>query len=130
MIWDLIKYTFTSLATFPIIPFLIAFFGYGIFQPDRKKVVRLSMDITTIFLIFNISALFNKIFNSQFGLYLILIVMLICAGLLGNALYRKHGQLLWKRVLRVIWRLTFFITVLLHIIFMLIILINMAFTVS
>lgn len=130
MVWDIIKYTFTSLATFPIIPFLITFFAYGIFQPERKKVIRLSMDVTTLFLIFNISALFNQLFNSSFGLFLILIVMLVAAGLLGNALYRKHGQLLWKKVLRVIWRLTFFISVLLHVVFMIIIILNLAFTVS
>ena len=88
------------------------------------------MDVTTLFLIFNISALFNQLFNSSFGLFLILIVMLVAAGLLGNALYRKHGQLLWKKVLRVIWRLTFFISVLLHVVFMIIIILNLAFTVS
>lgn len=130
MVWDIFKYTFTSLATFPIIPFLITFFAYGIFQPNKKIVIRLAMDITTIFLIFNIGALFNDIFKSELGLYLLLIIMFIAAGLLGNALYRKHGQLLWKRVLRIIWRLTFFLTALLHIIFMLIILIRLAFTVS
>ena len=130
MVWDILRYTFTSLATFPIIPFLITFFAYGLFQSDKKIVIRLAMDVTTVFLLFNIGALFNNIFNSELGLYLLLILMLIAAGLLGNALYRKHGQLLWKRVLRIIWRLTFFLTAILHIIFMLIIIIRLAFTVS
>lgn len=127
--WDILRYTLTTLATFPIIPFLITFFAYGIVQPERKKAIRLAMDVTTAFLVMNISALFNHVFNSSFGLFLILIVMLISAGLLGNAQYRKNGQLLWKKVLRIIWRLTFFVSVLLHLIFMLIVLINLAFTV-
>jgi len=130
MVWDIIVYTITSLATFPVIPFLITFFAYGIIQPERKKVIRLAMDVTTIFLIINVAALFNILFNSKFGLYLIIIVMLIAAGLLGNALYRKHGKLLWKRVIRVIWRLTFFLSVLLHLVFMIIKIIELAFTVS
>ena len=128
--WDIIRYVFTVMSTVPFIPFLIVFFAYGLFEKERKQVIRVSMDVSTIFFILNVAAMFNTLFHSTFGLYGILLFMLIGGGLLGNALYRKHGNVQWSKILRIVWRITFFITVLLYVIFTVFILFKLAFTVS
>jgi len=128
--WEIIKNTIAAIAIVPIIPFVITYIGYSFMESDRKKSIRLAMDVSTLFFLICVSALFNLLFHSNFGLYLILLMMVIGAGLLGNAQYRKSGVISWKRIVKVIWRLTFFVTVSLYIILVLFALIKTMFTVA
>ena len=97
-----------TLSVIPIVPFLIVFFiGKGL-KKDKKKTFMLAMDVTTFFLLLSVSALFNNIFNSGFGFYLILIIVLISAGLIGGAPNRMKGKVDGKRLFRAVWRLSFF----------------------
>ncbi|AIQ75955.1 MULTISPECIES: DUF3397 domain-containing protein [Paenibacillus] len=97
-----------TLSVIPIVPFLIVFFiGKGL-KKDKKKTFMLAMDVTTFFLLLSVSALFNNIFNSGFGFYLILIIVLISAGLIGGAQNRMKGKVDGKRLFRAVWRLSFF----------------------
>lgn len=118
MIWESIKHVYAYLAVIPIIPFAIILFGYGAFIRDHKKAFRLAMDITTALLIGCVAVLFDELFSSKFGLYGILLFMLLGGGLLGNAQFRKRGSVDAKKVFRMIWRLSFFTMSLLYIIFM------------
>src|SRR5690606_13582807 len=129
LMWDIIKSIFAALATFPILPFVVVFFGYLAFAKERKQAIRMAMDISTIFFIFNVAALFKNLFGSGFGLYGIFLVMIIGAGLLGNGYYRKKQEIPWKVIVRIVWRITFFITAILSILLYLIILFKLAFTV-
>lgn len=74
---------------------------------DRKQAVKLAMDVTTLFLLFSVSALFNNTFQSRFGFYLILLVLLIAVGLIGSAQTRWKGKVDVRRLVRVVWRLAF-----------------------
>jgi hypothetical protein len=65
------------------------------------------MDVTTAFLILSVSALFNNIFNTGFGFYLILLLLLIAVGLVGGAQNRIKGGVDLKRMGRAVWRMTF-----------------------
>ncbi|MMZ64191.1 hypothetical protein D3C80_1877340 [compost metagenome] len=65
------------------------------------------MDVTTLFLILAVSALFNNVFGSNFGFYLILLILLITLGLIGGAQNRLKGKVDIRRMLRAVWRLTF-----------------------
>lgn len=76
------------------------------------------MDVTTGLLIGCVAVLFDKLFNSQFGLYGILLFMLLGGGLLGNAQFRKRGKIDGKKIFRTIWRLSFFTMSLLYLVFM------------
>lgn len=127
--WDIIKYILSAIATIPILPFVIVYFGYLAFAKERKQAIRMAMDISTIFFIVNVGALFNQLFNSSFGLYGIFLVMIIGAGLLGNGAYRKKQEIPWKRIVRVVWRVTFFVTALLYIFLNMFMLLKLAFTV-
>ncbi|MFC6331374.1 DUF3397 domain-containing protein [Paenibacillus septentrionalis] len=127
--WDIIKYIFSAIATFPILPFIIVFIGYELYSKDRKRSIRMAMDVSTVFFILSVGALFNELFNSGFGLYGIMLAMIIGAGLLGNAHYRKNGTIPWKRMLRVIWRVAFFVTAFLWLVLITFVLLKLAFTV-
>lgn len=128
--WSIIGYIFSAIATIPILPFIIIYLGYGAIVKNRKKAIRMAMDISTLFFLLNVAALFNQLFNSSFSIYGILLVMLIGGGLLGNAHYRKGGIIPWKVILRVVWRITFFVTAFLYIILSIFVLFRLAFTVS
>jgi len=123
--WDIIS----AIATLPILMFIVVYFGYGFFIKDRKRAIRMAMDVSTVFFILNVGALFNHLFSNKFGLYVILLVMIIGAGLLGNIYYRKSGAVPWKRIVRVVWRVTFFVTVLLYVVLNIYVLLKLAFTV-
>jgi hypothetical protein len=126
---EFIKHLYAYMAVLPIIPFAIILFGYGAYIQDRKKAFRIAMDITTALLIGCVAVLFDDLFKSNFGLYGIMLFMLLGGGLLGNAQFRKRGAVDVKRVFRTIWRLSFFTMSLLYILFMFIGIGRMVFTV-
>jgi hypothetical protein len=118
MIWESIKHIYALLAVIPIIPFLLIYFGYAALTGNRKKAFRTAMDVTTALLIGCVSVLFNKIFNSNFGFYGILLVLLLGGGLLGNVQYRARGSIDVPRIMRAIWRLGFFMMGLFYVVLM------------
>ncbi|MFD0715125.1 DUF3397 domain-containing protein [Paenibacillus sp. GCM10027626] len=107
-IWVSFKHLYAVLAVVPIVPFLLVYFGLGAYTGDRKKAFRTAMDVTTALLIGCVAVLFNHIFGKSFGLYGILLILLIGAGLLGNVQYRLKGIVDIKKILRAVWRLGFF----------------------
>ncbi|MFD2116234.1 DUF3397 domain-containing protein [Paenibacillus yanchengensis] len=115
-VWDYMKTIYAVIAIIPIIPFVTVLVCYSLFTGDRKKALRLAMDISTMFFIGTVAALFNNTFDSKFGLYAILLIMLIGGGLLGNAQYRKRGSVDIKRIFFMVWRLTFFLMCICYII--------------
>lgn len=72
--------------------------------------MKLAMDVTTLFLITSVAGLFNVIFSTMnMMLYGILLIMLITAGLIGGARYRKYGKVNSIRLIRTVWRISFFV---------------------
>ncbi|MRN55680.1 DUF3397 domain-containing protein [Paenibacillus monticola] len=104
---DLLRNSFITLSVIPVVPFLIVYYiGIGL-KREKKKTFLLAMDVTTLFLLLSVSALFNNLFQSGFGFYLILLIVLISAGLIGGAQNRLKGKVDGKRLLRAVWRLSF-----------------------
>ncbi len=104
---DFLRNSFITLSVIPVVPFFIVYYiGLGL-KREKKKTFLLAMDVTTLFLLLSVSALFNNIFQSGFGFYLILLIVLISAGLIGGAQNRLKGKVDWKRLLRAVWRLSF-----------------------
>ena len=129
-IWSFFVHTYATLAIIPIIPFVIIYFGYGAYKRDRKKGFRLAMDVTTFLLIGIDAALFDLLFDSKFGIYGILLVMLIGGGLLGNAQYRKRGTVDAKKIFRTIWRLGFFVLGLFYVLLVIIAIFTVLFSMN
>ncbi|MFC4778479.1 DUF3397 domain-containing protein [Paenibacillus sp. GCM10023252] len=113
-----VKHLYAYLAVVPLIPFALIYFGYGAYVKDRKRAFRMAMDVTTALLIGCVAVLFDKMSGSGFGLYGILLVMLIGGGLLGNAQFRRKGSVDVKRILRAVWRLGFFAMSVLYLLLM------------
>ncbi|WP_379161600.1 DUF3397 domain-containing protein [Paenibacillus sp. sgz5001063] len=114
----MLRNSFISLSVIPVVPFLIVYFiGIGL-RKEKRNTFLLAMDITTVFLFFSVSALFNNIFGLRFGLYFILLIVLISAGLLGGAQNRLKGNVDGKRLLRAVWRLSFFFMGTMYVLFM------------
>ncbi|KUP22897.1 DUF3397 domain-containing protein [Paenibacillus sp. DMB5] len=121
---ELLQNSFVTLGVIPIVPFLIVYFiGIGL-RKDKKKTLLLAMDVTTLFLLLSVSALFNILFNAEFGFYFILLIVLISAGLIGGAQNRIKGKVDGRRLFRAVWRLAFFFLGALYVLFLFIVLIQ------
>lgn len=88
-------YTFISL--FPFVAFFITRFASYWITRDKKKSTHLSMDITTLFLIGSVWSMSRNVLQSGMLIWIILLLFLIAAGLLGNLQNRLRGKIdLWK----------------------------------
>lgn len=113
-----LKTLYALLAVVPFVPFALV---YGIsrwFTGDSKRAFRQAMDVTTVLLIGCVAVLFNRIFSNSFGLYGILLLMLLGGGLLGNMQYRKRGRIESGKLFRAVWRTGFFVMGVMYILLM------------
>ncbi|MFD0672025.1 DUF3397 domain-containing protein [Cohnella sp. GCM10027633] len=117
-IFEALKHAYATIALVPIIPFLIVYFVISARGGDRKQAIRTAMDVTTVFLIGIVAALINDRFGTTFGLYLLILLMLIGGGLIGNAQNRARGKVDTSKLIRAVWRLSFFGMSVLYIILM------------
>ncbi|WP_379131501.1 DUF3397 domain-containing protein [Paenibacillus sp. sgz500958] len=104
---EFLRNSFTLLSVIPVIPFFIVYIISLVLGKDRKESLLVAMDVTTIFLLLSVSALFNLMFDSNFGFYMFLLIVLIAAGLIGGAQNRLKGKVDGKRLFRAVWRLSF-----------------------
>lgn len=113
-----LKDSFVALSVIPFVPFLLIYIGGLLMKSDKRKTFFLAMDVTTLFLLLCVSALFNNQFHSRFGFFLILLFVLISAGLIGGAQNRLKGKVDGKRLFRAVWRLSFFLMSFGYVLFM------------
>lgn len=96
-----------TLCVLPFLPFVLVYAAGLLRKEPKKRSFLRAMDFTTPFLIFSVSALFNYIFASSIGFYLLLLILLILAGMLGSAQNRKRGRVEPARLFKGFWRMTF-----------------------
>ncbi|GIO65555.1 DUF3397 domain-containing protein [Paenibacillus sp. FSL M7-1455] len=106
---DFLKNSFIFLSILPFFPFLLVYFTHYRWKHNKKASLKVAMDVTTLFLIISVSALFNLTFNSSFGFYLILLLLLIGVGLVGSAQNRLKGRVDVQKMAKLIWRMSFVI---------------------
>lgn len=106
---DFLKNSFIFLSILPFFPFLLVYFIHYRRKHNKKASLKAAMDVTTLFLIISVSALFNLTFNSSFGFYLILLLLLIGVGLVGSAQNRLKGRVDVQKMAKLIWRMSFVI---------------------
>ncbi|MWV45247.1 DUF3397 family protein [Paenibacillus sp. HJL G12] len=106
---DFLKNSFIFLSILPFFPFLAVYFIHYWWKHNKKASLKLAMDVTTLFLIISVSALFNLTFGSRFGFYLILLLLLIAVGLIGSAQNRLKGRIDVQKMSKLIWRMSFII---------------------
>lgn len=83
---------FIVLSILPFFPFFLVYWGMYVWKKDKRNAMRMAMDITTFFLVFSVSALFNLTFDSSFGFYLTLLLILLALGFIGGAQNRLKGK--------------------------------------
>lgn len=112
--------SFYVFAMLPFIPFIMVWLLMKLFTSDNKKRLKLAMDVTTLFLIAAVAGLCHVVLGTMNMLYGILLMMLIAAGLIGGAKYRKYGKVNSFKLFRAIWRISFFVLSVLYILLLLI----------
>jgi hypothetical protein len=115
---EVIAYLYKFLAVLPFIPFALVYWIAVRRGREKQAAVRLAMDITNLFLVGIVASRLNDRMDSGFGLYLILLFMLICAGLIGGAQNRKRGKIDPFKIFRAVWRLSFFALAVLYVLLM------------
>ncbi|WP_239617381.1 DUF3397 domain-containing protein [Cohnella mopanensis] len=118
LIWSALVQSYAFLATVPVIPFLLVYYVSSIRGGDRKRAMQLAMDVTGAFLLGCVAMLINRLLHTEFGLFFLILIMLICGGLIGNAQNRVRGKVDSRKLIRAVWRLSFFGLALLYVLLM------------
>lgn len=121
MVWDWLLNIYARIATFTFLLFPLAWIiGYGI-TGNKKRASRLAADITMIFLIGSVAALYDHLFNTSFGgFWIIVLFLLLLAGFIGNAQNRLRGKVDPIKIGRAVWRLGFLVLAFMYLLFFLI----------
>ncbi|AOZ91692.1 DUF3397 domain-containing protein [Paenibacillus crassostreae] len=114
--------SFIIFSILPFIPFLLVYFGHLKWKNNKRNALLIAMDVTTVFLIISVSALFNNTFDSKVGFYLILLFLLLAVGMIGGAQNRIKGKVDFTRMIKAVWRMTFILMMCSYAIFTLIVL--------
>lgn len=117
-VWEALTKAYMVLAALPFIPFFAVYLICKARGMEKKKAVQAAMDITTFFLIGIVAALLSRLSGSSFGFYFIMLLMLIGAGLIGNAQTRVKGKINPPRIIKAVWRLSFFAMAILYVLLM------------
>ncbi|NEW05256.1 DUF3397 domain-containing protein [Paenibacillus sp. SYP-B3998] len=104
---DFLLNIYAFLAVAPFITFVVLWFLVYLLLKDKKMATRLTMDLTTVFLIGSVSIMWNQLFHSTFGFWLIVLVLLIAFGMIGGYQTHLKGKTDLLKVSRVVWRITF-----------------------
>lgn len=83
---------------------------------DKKRTTRLTIDITFVLLIGAVSGMLQKLTGSTWGFWAILLTGLIAAGLAGSRQQRIRGRIHAGKIVKLIARAGFIILSLLHIV--------------
>ncbi|SDT37541.1 Protein of unknown function [Paenibacillaceae bacterium GAS479] len=118
VLWESLKTIYALLAVIPFVPFAAVYGISRLVTGDAKKAFRHAMDVTTLLLIGIVAVLFNRIFTNSFGLYGILLLMLLGGGFIGNLQYRKRGKVETVKIIRAVWRAGFFIMGFMYVVLM------------
>lgn len=111
---------FSFLSVAPFVSFFIVWIVVYFVYKQKKKATELAMDVTNVFLIIAVSAMYNEIFNSKLGFWIIALCLLLATGLIGNAQNRLKGRLDFPRIYKIVWRIGFVVLICFYVIFMIV----------
>lgn len=111
---------FTFLAIAPFVSFILVWIIFYFIYQEKKKATQIAMDVTVVFLIIVVSAMYNDIFNSRIGFWLIVLCFLLATGFIGNAQNRLKGRLDFPKIYKIVWRVGFIVLACLYVLFMII----------
>jgi uncharacterized membrane protein len=109
---------YALLATVPFVAFALLWAAAYFITRDKRKTTRFAMDVTTALLVGAVASMWNRLFHSQFGFWLIVLVILIAMGLLGGYQNRVKGAIDMRKIFRIVWRVGFLGLSLMYILFL------------
>lgn len=124
-LWDALLNVYALFAVLPFVTFIIIWFIANKVWRDARKATLLAGDITTVFLIAAVAVELDILFPNWFGgIWLIFMLLLIAVGLLGGAQHRLKGKVNIRKLVRIIWRLSFLLLSFAYILFAIILIIK------
>lgn len=111
---------FTFFTVAPFISFFVLWMIFYVVYKQKKKATELAMDVTVVFLIIVVSAMYNEIFNSKLGFWIIALCFLLATGLIGNAQNRLKGRLDFSKIYKIVWRVGFVVLACFYVLFMIV----------
>ena len=108
---------FAMFAGLPFVSFFVILVLLSFFLP-KKKAVLTAIDITNVLLIISVSAMYYISFDSKMGIWWIVLFYLVVAGLIGGLQARMRGKVDFRRLLKAVWRLGFFVLSIVYLIYL------------
>lgn len=108
---------FAVFSGLPFVSFLIILIVFSFFLPKNKAFL-FAIDLTNILLIISITAMYRMSFDSRMGVWWILLLYLILAGLLGGLQARLRGSVDIRRLIKAVWRLGFFVLSIVYLVYL------------
>lgn len=115
-----IENIYKALAYIPHLSFLVIWFIIYFIKKDKKKSTRLAIDITTVLLIGTVAMQMNKLFNSWFGFWFMLLLLLLITGFIGRQQNDLRGFIHLPRILKIISRIGFVVLSFFYVVLLLI----------
>lgn len=107
---DVLVNVYALLGTVPFLLFPLAGLSAYLVVRDKKKAVRFAADFTMFFLIGSVSVIYDELFHTAVkGFWIVLLILLLLTGFLGNLQNRVRGRLDPDKLVRAVWRIGFLI---------------------
>jgi len=118
---DVLVNVYALLGTVPFLLFPLAGLSVYLAVRDRKKAVRFAADFTMFFLIGSVSVAYDELFRTSIkGFWLVLLLLLVLTGFLGNLQNRMRGRLDPDRLFKAVWRIGFLLLSVVYVLLLLI----------
>lgn len=104
---NMIANVYALLSVVPFASFVLLWFIVYAMSRDKKQATQRAMDVTAVLLVGCVSSMYYHIFQSSFGFFLIVFLLLVAYGLIGNMQYRSRGRIQHARLLQITLRIGF-----------------------
>jgi len=115
-----LAHVYAAMALLPFVPFIAVYAIVYWRKRDKRRAMRLAMDMTTLFLFGSVSILFRKVTGSTAGFWVVVLLLLLFAGFIGRQQNKVRGQVNVRRLLTVVVRFGFFVLALLYVLLLLV----------
>jgi hypothetical protein len=117
---NLIEIIYKALAYIPHLTFIVIWFIIYFIKHDKKKSTQWAIDITTVLLLGTVAMQMHKLFNSWFGFWLMVLMILLITGFIGRQQNNLRGFVHFPRILKILFRIGFVVLSLFYVILLLI----------
>jgi hypothetical protein len=115
-----IEIIYKALAYIPHLTFIVMWFLIYFIKHDKKKSTQWAIGITTVLLLGTVAMQMHKLFNSWFGFWFMVLIILLVTGFIGRQQNDLRGFVHFPRILKILSRIGFVVLSFFYIILLLI----------